>query len=71
MAHRYALAEFPGLIRREGGIVDLFCKTGIDPKHVPEELVEDVTEINILVNRMRQRLESLSTTCGYDGDEEG
>ncbi len=70
MTHRYTLAEFPDLIRREGGLVDLFCKTSIDPKHVPEELVEDVTEINILVKYMRRRFESLSVICGYDEDEE-
>lgn len=70
MSHRYTLAEFPNLIRREGGLVDLFCKTGIDPKQVPEELVEDVTEINILVKYMRRRFESLSAICGYDEDEE-
>ena len=71
MSHRYTLAEFPDLIRREGGLVDLFMKTGIDPKHVPEELVEDVTEINILVKRMQMRFELLSAICGYDPDEEG
>lgn len=70
MAHRYTLAEFPDLICRKGGLINLFCKTGINPKCVPEELVEDVTEINILVNRMRLRFESLSAICGYDEDEE-
>jgi predicted metal-dependent TIM-barrel fold hydrolase len=70
MSHRYTLAEFPALIRCEGGLVDLFCKTGIDPKCVPEELAEDVTEINILVKRMQARFESLSTICGYDANED-
>lgn len=70
MPHRYTLEEFPGLIRREGGLVDLFLKTGLDPQHAPEELVEDVTEINILAKYMRRRFESLAQICGYNPDEE-
>lgn len=70
MPHRYTLDEFPGLIRREGGMVDLFCKTGLDPKCVPDELVEDVTEINILAKYMQRRFDSLAEICGYNPDEE-
>lgn len=70
MTQRCTLDEFPALIRCEGGLVRLFCETGIDPKHVPEELVEDVTEINILVKRMQARFESLSTICGYEANED-
>lgn len=70
MAHRYSLAEFPDLIRREGGIVDLFMKTGLDPEHAPVELEELVGDANELEMRLRAVWEQIAEMCGYDEDEE-
>lgn len=48
MAHRYTLAEFPGLIRREGGLVDLFMKTGMRLEETPLELFNMTMKVNAL-----------------------
>lgn len=69
MARRYTLAEFPALIRREGGLVGLFMQTGLDPGHAPVELEELVGDANELEMRLRAVWERIAETCGYDTEE--
>lgn len=71
MPHRYTLAEFPDLIRREGGLVPLFMQTGIDPDHAPVELERLVGDANALEMRLRAVWDRIAEICGYDEDEEG
>lgn len=70
MPHRYTLAEFPGLIRREGGLVGLFMQTGLDPDHAPVELQQLVGNANELEMRLRAVWYQIAEVCGYDEDEE-
>lgn len=70
MPHRYTLAEFAGLIRREGGLVPLFMQTRVSASEVPDELCAEVAEINRLRVQMEQLMSQVAETCGYDEDEE-
>lgn len=70
MSHRYTLAEFPALIRREGGLIGLFMQTGMDPEHAPVELEQLVGDANALEMRLRAAWEQIAEICGYDEDEE-
>lgn len=70
VAHRYKLAEFPALIRREGGLVSLFMHTGVRPEEAPVELEHLVGDANELEMRLRAVWEQIAEMCGYDEDEE-
>lgn len=69
MAHRYTLAEFPDLIRREGGLVDLFMKTTIGVAQAPAEIAAEVREINRLHVELDRIMDRVAEICGYDEDE--
>lgn len=71
MARRYTLAEFPDLIRREGGLVDLFMKTTISAGQAPVEIQTEVREINRLHVELDRLMDQIAEICGYDEDEEG
>lgn len=69
MPHRYTLTEFPGLIRREGGLVNLFMKTTIGVADVPPEIQAEVREINRLHVELDRLMDRVAEICGYDEDE--
>lgn len=70
MAHRYTIEELPNLIRREGGMVDLFMKTTMAEGEAPDEIWTDVVEINRLWWLLQERFRRVAEACGYDEDEE-
>jgi hypothetical protein len=70
MPHRYRLDEFPGLIRREGGLVPLFMLTKVSASEVPDKLCAEVAEINRLRVQMEQLMDRVAEVCGYDEDKE-
>lgn len=70
MPHRYTLDEFPGLIRREGGLVPLFMQTKVSAADVPDEICAEVTEINRLRVRIEECIDRVARACRYDEDEE-
>lgn len=70
MSHRYSLAEFPDLIRREGGLVDLFMKTTIGAGQAPVEIQAEVREINRLHVELDRPIDRVVEICGYSEDEE-
>lgn len=70
MPHCYTLADMPGLIRREGGLVGLFIQTTIGVADVPAEIQAEVREINRLHVELDRLMDRVAEICGYDEDEE-
>lgn len=70
MPGRYNLAEFPDLIRSQGGLVPLFMQTGVRLEESPLELFNMVMKANALAAELQLQLDAIAEACGYDPDEE-
>jgi hypothetical protein len=69
MAHRYEIAEFADLIRREGGMWNLFGDVGITPEQAPPGMAVLVEATNRGVEYLNFMFGEIAKACGYREDD--
>jgi len=66
----YTLAEFPDLIRKNGGMIRFFVDVGIDPEWAPSELSDEIKALNAVIEQLGPHFERIAEICNYDFDVE-